>query len=236
MKRNKRFQKEVDSLIYEESQNDFLHKAHSQIKENRESVKDKQRIKVTASATATGDTIKQYNRSQIYIIISVLALFVIVGAIILTLLLNKPFNKSYSYDGDTEVVSIERLNSKSEIQFNEIDEVSVSCAYDTVYHDELFYILSYSDDDSLDDITIIVKTNKDYNYGFINPEHWDKTEVLKGHVLNYNEETEIEDDVCFITISGKIECGNDIVYISYEGVSLTERSNFLLIIDMLIKH
>lgn len=235
MNRNKKFQKKVDSLIYEESQDDFLHKAHSQIKENRESLRNKHRIKVTARATSTGNTVKQQNRSQVYIIFSILALFVVVSAIILTLLLNKPFNKSYSYDGDTEVVSIERLNSKSEIQFNEIDGVSVSCAYDTVYHDELFYILSYSDDDSLDDITIIVKTNKDYNYGFINPERWDKTEVIKGYVLNYNEETDIEDDVCFITISGKIECGNDIVYINYEGASLTEQSNFLVLMDMLIK-
>lgn len=242
MKRDKKFQEQVDNLIYVEGREEFFKQAHTQIRENRAAKrKSCERIKATANVSAASNesvnTVQSANRLRLYIILAVVALCLISVVIILTASLSELSlgDKFYSYGGDTEAVSIEQLNANSEIQFNEVEGVKVSCAYDTVYHEELFYILSYSNDDTLENLTVIVKTNKEFDYGFIDPENWDKTVDLKGYIINYNEDIEIEDDIYFISISGKIECGDEIIYISYEGISLEEQSNFLSLLQILIK-
>lgn len=113
---------------------------------------------------------------------------------------------------------------------------SLEMNYDSLSNDTLFYCLNCS-------------FNYNDNFGsmwmwlYTNPYYRDEThELLSGTTFNfssfslvYNETQEVQEGIYSYNTVGKIEQGNELIYISYTETSLEAQSNFTQFVSELVR-
>lgn len=221
MKKNgyldKRTDEFLDERTDEEKSSELLHMAHKQIKENKQR-KNFSWKKVASVCSAC----------------AVLLIAVCVSVFVFFNTENAQETKTYSFaDQEERDSSLEELNQVSKIKFREKEGIDVICCYDKKYGDDLYYLLSYNNEETFDILTIKALTNPSYKHD-INMSQYDKSETVGLYVLKYTVNMQNKDGLFDIKVKGVIEYQGEILLIDYEGVSLTEESNFSNVIKDII--
>lgn len=146
------------------------------------------------------------------------------------------------YAGENErsaASSLEELNNAMQGAILTIgNPTSVILKYDSVSNHDLYYIVSYSNDETFEAVTIVVITNPKFEYTFDNPQALvplKNTADINGLSMRYRETAEIDEGIYFIDSEGYIEC-TERIHITYTGISFEENgSNFLPLIRNMIK-
>lgn len=146
----------------------------------------------------------------------------------------------YAGDGErTAVSTLEELkNAMQGATLTVENPTTVTRRYDSVSNHDLYYVVSYSNDETFEAVTIVVITNPKYEYAFDNPQALvplNKTADMNGLSMRYRETAEIDEGIYFIDSEGYIEC-KERIHITYTGISFEENtSNFLPLIRNMIK-
>lgn len=142
--------------------------------------------------------------------------------------------KTYSFaDQEERTSSLAELNKVSKIKFRETEGIDVICCYDKKYGDDLYYLVSYNNEETFDILTIKALTNPLYKQE-INMSRYEKSEAVGLYTLKYTVNMQNKDGLFDIKAKGVIEYQDEILLIDYEGVSLTEESNFFNVIKDII--
>lgn len=148
----------------------------------------------------------------------------------------------FEYAGENErtaVSTLEELNNAMQGATLTVENLTtVARRYDSVSNHDLYYIVSYSNDETFEAVTIVVITNPKYEYTFDNPQALvplNKTADMNGLSMRYRETAEIDEGIYFIDSEGYIEC-SERIHITYTGISFEENtSNFLPLTRNMIK-
>lgn len=110
---------------------------------------------------------------------------------------------------------------------------TVEYMYDTVSNDKLYYHLVTVSDDLLIRAEIWLYINPYYRDDF--------HQIVQGETFEFNslsliylEKQEVQDDIYSYNTVGKIEQGNELIYISYSETSLEVSSNFTQFMSELV--
>lgn len=143
--------------------------------------------------------------------------------------------KYYAYENRTEcMASVTELNDAvSDIEFSEKDLVEVRKITDNVYNETLYYIVKYELNEGLDVFKIIVDANADFDYDFGN-KPYNKFVNVNGFEMAYLEMCDEGDGIYGFTCRAEIKNTKEKIYIEYDGISLEQKSNFLIGISCII--
>lgn len=222
MKKNGYLEKRTDEFLDErtdeEKSSELLRMAHIQITENKRKKKAFPWKKVASVCS----------------VCAVLLIAVCVSVFVFFNTQDTQEGKTYSFaDQEERTSSLAELNKVSKIKFRETEGIDVICCYDKKYGDDLYYLVSYNNEETFDILTIKALTNPLYKQE-INMSRYEKSEAVGLYTLKYTVNMQNKDGLFDIKAKGVIEYQDEILLIDYEGVSLTEESNFFNVIKDII--
>lgn len=222
MKKNRYLEKRTDEFFDErtdeEKSSELLRMAHIQITEKKRKKKAFSWKKVASVCS----------------VCAVLLVAVCVSVFVFFNTQDTQNGKTYSFANQEERSSnLSELNKVSKIKFQEIEGTDVICCYDKKYGDDLYYLVLYNNEDTFDVVTVKALINPLYKQE-INMSRYNKTYTISQYDLKYVENIKSKEGLFEITAYGVIEYKDEILLIDYEGVSLTEESYFLNVIEDII--
>lgn len=222
MKKNGYLKKKADEFLDErieqEKGSELLRMAHIQIAENKHRNKAFSWKKVASVCS----------------VCVVLFIVVCVSVFVFFNTQDKQETKTYSFaDQEERSSDVSELNKVSKIKFKETEGINVICCYDKKYGEDLYYLLLYNNEDTFDVVTIKALINPLYKQE-INMSQYVKKYIIGQYNLKYVENIKSKEGLFEITANGVIEYQDEILIIDYEGVALTEESNFLNVIKDII--
>lgn len=137
-------------------------------------------------------------------------------------------NKFYSAENlSVKEASLEEFTTEhTEILLREEGLVRIDKAVDIYYNETLYYVAKYDDPERYDLLNVIIVVNPEYQY---NSGHTNYTNECKigDYSVRYLETISEEEGLFSNNTIGKMYIGTNALYLEYESISLTEKSNFL---------
>lgn len=167
---------------------------------------------------------RQVSRRWISICCSTLAIILVVVSVFL-FLPQEDEEKHYMLENQmAENISIEELKKRI-TNFNINVEYLSHCKLivDQKYDDELYFNIVFHDD-NMSELTIAIVTNKTYIHNFPHNDYNQHSDIYN---MQYIESFVMEEVIYFFSCKGEFELGELRVYVTYRGLSLTEKSNFV---------
>lgn len=215
----KRFEQQVNASLNQYNNEDFLNE-----------LKEKQKQNTTETRR-----IKPRN-----LIISISSGLLAVVAIVLTCVFaipktnggsdrNKPDESvGYMQQYDTlETSSLSAANAAmTGLQLNDVQDISVSRAYDLPSGDTLRYSAACDLNEGFDSLHVDIVVNENYSFYF--PYTLDKATTAFGYDMQYKEDISLDEDMGIYICSVKaiLTTDNEKIYIDYSGYSISEEFNF----------
>ncbi len=124
-------------------------------------------------------------------------------------------------NAEIDVLSVSNQSVISSLQFE-----------DTVYNEILYYQITFLNDETGEQMDIILVTNSDYNYIFNHNEYDKQNDTLN---MSYTELFTEEDGIYTFDCQGEFAIDNIKIYVLYNGLSLESQSNFINFLQQCIE-